>query len=96
MQRDGFKCIECKSVGITLHVHHKTYIWGNDPWDYPNENFITLCESCHENEESAKIDFNDLVHDLLLMGNSYRDLHIALWQQFITKNASEQKGQFNG
>jgi hypothetical protein len=29
-------------------VHHKTYRKGAEPWDYPDENFVTYCEHCHE------------------------------------------------
>lgn len=48
MQRDGFRCQSCKSDRITLNVHHKVYIKGREPWDYPNDNFQTLCVVCHE------------------------------------------------
>jgi|SRR5579884_1986459 len=48
MNRDGFRCTECGDEESELHVHHKTYIAGKDPWDYPLENFSTLCHRCHE------------------------------------------------
>lgn len=94
-KRDSFKCKHCGSKDDQLHVHHKTYIWGNDPWQYPMSNFETLCKHCHEAEEGAKVDFNDLVHDLLMMGYDYRQLHIAL-NSFHKSNAIEQKEQTNG
>lgn len=34
---------------ISLHVHHKYYILGRLPWDYADEAFLTLCDSCHFN-----------------------------------------------
>jgi 5-methylcytosine-specific restriction endonuclease McrA len=34
----------------TLHVHHKKYRKGADPWDYPDDELITLCAPCHEYE----------------------------------------------
>ena len=49
--RDEFTCQGCLDKDATLHVHHKTYIRGKEPWDYDNSNLITLCELCHEIEE---------------------------------------------
>ena len=48
MQRDEWKCCNCESSNNTLNVHHKAYINGNDPWEYPDFYLMTLCESCHE------------------------------------------------
>ncbi len=30
-----------------LHVHHKYYILSKNPWDYPEEALVTLCNWCH-------------------------------------------------
>jgi hypothetical protein len=51
LNRDEFTCQECLDKGTTLHIHHKSYIKGRDPWDYEDFNLITLCEVCHEIEE---------------------------------------------
>jgi hypothetical protein len=50
MQRDDFRCQKCKDGTTTLNVHHKSYEWGRDPWDYPDSNLATLCQPCHEGE----------------------------------------------
>lgn len=47
MQRDYFTCQECGDNKNQLHIHHKTYKSGNDPWDYRDDNFETLCNNCH-------------------------------------------------
>jgi 5-methylcytosine-specific restriction endonuclease McrA len=47
LNRDEFKCAHCTDDKITLHVHHIEYKKGCDPWDYPNDNFLTLCTICH-------------------------------------------------
>lgn len=31
-----------------LNVHHKLYVRGKKPWEYSEDNLITLCESCHK------------------------------------------------
>jgi hypothetical protein len=50
LQRDNFTCQMCGDTKSTLQVHHKLYIKGNDPWEYPNLMLITLCGDCHEHE----------------------------------------------
>lgn len=82
LNRDGFKCVECHSEYKTLHVHHKNYTFGLDPWDYPDTNFITFCEDCHEMEEYYKDEFKGLIHDLLLMGYTYTVLACWLSENF--------------
>lgn len=48
MQRDEFTCRMCMDTKTTLNVHHKHYHKGRSPWDYGDEELVTLCESCHE------------------------------------------------
>lgn len=52
--RDGFKCCLCDDAEDTLHVHHKSYGWNKEPWEYDNDNFQTLCEICHKAIEKLK------------------------------------------
>ena len=63
LNRDKFTCKLCGDTETTLHVHHKEYISGNDPWDYPNKLLVTICGHCH-NELSCSnlksIPFNDI------------------------------------
>lgn len=47
MERDRFSCRFCYDTESTLNVHHFFYDHGADPWDYPAESLITLCERCH-------------------------------------------------
>ena len=49
-ERDLFSCQICYSDEDTLHVHHRYYEYGNEPWDYPLEALVTLCEECHKEE----------------------------------------------
>lgn len=53
MERDGWTCQRCGDKESTLSVHHRYYIPGADPWDYPDKALVTLCESCHESETEA-------------------------------------------
>ena len=45
--RDNWKCKLCGDNKTTLQVHHKEYLNGNDPWDYPKDMLVTICEHCH-------------------------------------------------
>ena len=48
MERDDWKCSFCMNGKEMLIVHHKQYLDGNEPWDYPDNWLITICNSCHE------------------------------------------------
>lgn len=74
MQRDDFTCQTCGQKSKTLHVHHNTYIFDNDPWDYPDKNLKTLCWECHQEEEYYKSQLQDTIHDLLIEGYTNRQL----------------------
>lgn len=46
LHRDHGRCVLCDERKY-LHVHHKKYIEGKNPWDYPDELLITICINCH-------------------------------------------------
>jgi hypothetical protein len=50
LSRDNFTCQICQSTTKTLHVHHKKYEYGKDPWEVEDIFLITLCKDCHYNE----------------------------------------------
>jgi len=58
MERAGFKCQACGNKSEMLAVHHQFYVWGSDPWQYPDYCFQCLCNSCHaevgEDKEANK------------------------------------------
>lgn len=54
LQRDDFRCQLCQDKEATLHVHHKSYKRNTEPWDYPDDNFVTYCEACHAAVEVLK------------------------------------------
>lgn len=49
-ERDSWACTACGDNANTLHVHHKLYEAGKEPWDYSQEYLLTLCERCHNKE----------------------------------------------
>lgn len=85
-ERDKWTCSSCVDDSATLHVHHKIYLPKREPWDYPNELLITLCERCHESEtndmpiaekficESLKRNF--LSNDLMRMAEEIQTMEL--------------------
>lgn len=50
LARDKHRCTMCgkeESQEEPLHVHHTQYFVGLDPWEYDNNDLVTLCEHCH-------------------------------------------------
>jgi hypothetical protein len=57
LERDIWMCSNCGDNEKTLHVHHRLYDKKySDPWDYPSELLITLCEDCHKSESQEDWD----------------------------------------
>ena len=47
LERNDFHCEMCGDGEATLHVHHKTYFKGREPWEYDADQLAALCEECH-------------------------------------------------
>ena len=56
LNRAEFRCEACQDDESTLHVHHKAYFKGREPWEYDVGQLAVLCERCHAHEH----DENDL------------------------------------
>uniref|UniRef100_A0A6M3JBN4 Putative HNH endonuclease n=1 Tax=viral metagenome TaxID=1070528 RepID=A0A6M3JBN4_9ZZZZ len=60
-ERDEWTCRNCQDTETTLTVHHLSYSPGKEPWDYPIDNFLTLCKTCHENEFETRPDYEKML-----------------------------------
>jgi HNH endonuclease len=65
MERDKFTCQYCQHDDLTLTVHHKMYDKKLEPWEYPDNMLITLCESCHKTETEQREDTDKKLVKLL-------------------------------
>lgn len=59
LKRDRYRCRWCRSKK-SLQVHHKYYSrYPNgqkvEPWNYPDDALITLCDKCHEKAHKKTI-----------------------------------------
>ena len=43
-----WKCKACYEKDETLHVHHRKYIKGREPWEYSLDELIVVCKTCHK------------------------------------------------
>jgi hypothetical protein len=92
MQRDRFACQECDATDKTLNVHHCFYEYGNDPWEYPDQSLVTLCEECHEFEAEAKSFQKDLIKCLCSLGwrrNHFLAFEYTLWELFLNSEKEQ-------
>ena len=69
----GWACECCDSTDKTLHVHHKQYIKGREPWEYEPDQLSALCEDCHEQQHQAADRLIDVVSRLPIAGGWFID-----------------------
>lgn len=48
LEANEWRCERCMDADNTLHVHHRQYFKGREPWDYEIGQLAVLCEDCHE------------------------------------------------
>lgn len=73
LERDKWTCAGCKSTEKTLHVHHRLYVKGLDPWEYDSEYLLTVCDECHSAATEIITEF-DRVLKLFFLPNQLRSL----------------------
>jgi hypothetical protein len=76
LDRDGFSCCSCGDKESTLHIHHKRYLKGKEPWEYENDLLVTLCEDCHKRWDILRSEIIEIIDSLFCMEDltAYRDL----------------------
>lgn len=76
MQAHEFTCQLCGDTETTLHVHHKQYIKGREPWEYEADQLATVCEECHS-EGHGREDVLHLVTSYLPLDGPHSRAAIA-------------------
>jgi hypothetical protein len=64
-ERDEFHCQVCGDDESPLAVHHLIYMPNHEPWEYPLENFMTLCESCHQYDYETRGEYEKQLLDVI-------------------------------
>ncbi len=90
--RDQFTCQKCgKKEGKALEVHHRHYMIGRDPWDYPEQLLVLLCRECHQEEEDIKDILTEMIPSLHYWGyfnTDIRDIVNKLIQDRIPEKSN--------
>ncbi len=54
--RDDWTCQSCGNREGMLSAHHRIYLRGCNPWDYPRQLLVTLFSDCHNQERELRSD----------------------------------------
>ncbi|MEO7048902.1 MAG: hypothetical protein ABI091_26605 [Ferruginibacter sp.] len=75
-ERDKWVCqsSSCKTPDDNLNVHHKLYFDYIDPWAYPDDMLVTLCNTCHTKENDREKLEKHLANTLQMKGFFVSDL----------------------
>ena len=57
LQSTDFTCELCSATEEQLQIHHPIYLAGVEPWDYPTEALMVLCDTCHIERQSIERQF---------------------------------------
>jgi len=100
---DGGVCLTCgrsKVDGAVLQVHHKQYLPGHKPWEYPFDLCETICSRCHASlhgvippkfgwEHVGWDDLNDLTGTCECCGTSIRYVFLIQHPKWRTMEVGE-------
>jgi hypothetical protein len=79
LERDKFQCRNCGDKSSTLVVHHRYYVSGRLPWEYPGVCYATLCNGCHDY----------FSHEYLSQMRAINIFPTDDWEIFLDKNFTE-------
>lgn len=82
LQASDFCCQVCYDNESTLHVHHKQYFKGREPWEYEIAQLAVLCESCHSSEHETEDELNLVCSYLTMDGPQSRSSAASLVSGF--------------
>lgn len=98
----GWSCECCGDTKNTLHVHHKRYIKGREPWEYERNRLEVLCEECHQCVHAYKDQLNQVLSEYpswqaeelfsLLVGFGSKDGQINVEHFLESDGATAQAG----
>lgn len=54
LEAADWACHRCRDSESPLHVHHKQYLKGRQPWEYEVGQLEVLCEGCHKLEHETE------------------------------------------
>lgn len=89
LAKADFACEYCYDHDSTLHVHHKQYFKGREPWEYDVKQLAVLCEACHTDHHASEDRLSLSCSFLGLDGPCSRDSVASLIEGFTSSNTAE-------
>lgn len=83
LDRAGWVCEMCGDSESTLHVHHKQYLKGREPWEYESDQLASLCATCHKDGHGSPDLLLDVISRLAVDGPNGRDAVAMLIAGFV-------------
>jgi hypothetical protein len=73
LDRDNYRCTQCRTDTRELQVHHTYYTKGKKAWEYPYASLVTLCDRCHAvaHGKGKPLDPLDIALDKLVVVAGY-------------------------
>jgi 5-methylcytosine-specific restriction endonuclease McrA len=65
LERDNWTCQECGSSEKQLHVHHYSYVKGEEVYNIPHQLLDTLCYECHNKRHELVAHLKDEIFPLM-------------------------------
>lgn len=75
LTRDRNTCQYCGANNRYMHVHHMRYEEGKKPWEYDDDDLITLCDNCHENETNSS---NSVYEDYKMLRETFKEKGLSM------------------
>lgn len=85
-----WRCERCMDSETMLSVHHKRYVKGRQPWEYPAHELCVLCQPCHEEEHAMKDMRADFVGTLHADGPASADDIFAVAAGYAAEQTNDE------
>lgn len=83
-------CQICYDSETMLSVHHKRYVKGRMPWEYPEHELVVLCQPCHESEHEEKELRGDLIAALHVDGPASASGAFCVIAGYVSEQTNDQ------
>jgi hypothetical protein len=79
-----------------LQVHHPIYLTGLNPWDYPDEIMMTLCDSCHVDRQEVERQWFYKAAMAIRYKSTTELQEMPVWHMIETRKFIEKKNTIGG
>lgn len=94
LDRAGWACQMCGDSKSMLHVHHKQYLKGREPWDYDTDQLASLCATCHKDGHGSPDVLLNVISRLAIDGPHGRKSVAELVSGFVSQEPDDEFPMF--